>query len=63
MCRKVLYMQENKELTTEEKARLMHNYYQREWYRKNKDKAKKARTESLAKKYDEMIAERGGTDD
>ncbi len=56
-------MQENKELTTEEKARLMHNYYQREWYRKNKDKAKKARTESLAKKYDEMIAERGGTDD
>lgn len=49
-------MQETKELTTEEKARLMHNYNSREWARKNKEKVKASRIKSLAKKYDEMVA-------
>ena len=49
-------MQVKKELTTEEKARLMHNYNSREWARKNKEKVKASRIKSLAKKYDEMIA-------
>lgn len=49
-------MQVKKELTTEEKARLMHNYNSREWARKNKEKVKASRIKSLAKKYDEMVA-------
>ncbi len=48
-------MQENKELTTEEKARLMRNQYQREWARKNKDRVKEYQDRYYAKKYDEMI--------
>lgn len=61
-------MQANTELTTEEKARLMHNYNQRLWYQKNKEKAKQSRIKSLAKKYDQMIDqiiddfEKGGED-
>lgn len=51
-------MQETKELTTEEKARLMHNYNSRQWARRNKEKVKASRIKSLAKKYDELI-ERG----
>lgn len=48
-------MQENKELTTKEKARLMKNAYQREWARKNPDKVKASMERHYAKKYDEMI--------
>ena len=48
-------MQVNPELTAEEKARIMHNKYQREWARKNKEKVRKSQIKSLAKKYDEMI--------
>ena len=48
-------MQENKELTTKEKARLMKNAYQREWARKNPDKVKASMEWHYAKKYDEMI--------
>lgn len=43
------------ELTTKEKARLMHNAYQREWARKNPDKVKASREKYYARKYDEMI--------
>lgn len=49
-------MQVKKELSLEEKARLMHNYNSREWARKNKEKVKESRIKSLAKKYDEMVA-------
>ncbi len=48
-------MQVNAELTPEEKARIMHNKYQREWARKNKEKVRQSQIKSLAKKYDEMI--------
>lgn len=48
-------MQENKELTTKEKARLMKNAYQREWAHKNPDKVKASQERHFAKKYDEMI--------
>ena len=48
-------MQANTELTTKEKARLMHNAYQREWAKKNPDKVKASRERYYAKKYDEMI--------
>ena len=48
-------MQENKELTTKEKARLMKNAYQREWARKNPDKVKASMERHYVKKYDEMI--------
>lgn len=48
-------MQENKELTTKEKARLMKNAYQREWARKNPDKVKASQERHFAKKYDQMI--------
>lgn len=51
-------MQTEKELSIEEKARLMHNQYNREWYRKNKQKVKRSRIESLARAYDAAI-ERG----
>ena len=33
----------------------MHNKYQREWARKNKEKVRQSQIKSLAKKYDEMI--------
>lgn len=48
-------MQETKELTTKEKARLMRNAYKREWARKNPDKVKASQERHFAKKYDEMI--------
>ena len=48
-------MQENKELTTKEKARIMKNAYQREWAKKNPDKVKASIERHYAKKYDEMI--------
>lgn len=48
-------MQETKELTTKEKARLMKNAYAREWRKKNPDKVKATMERHYAKKYDEMI--------
>ena len=48
-------MQETTELTTKEKARLMHNAYAREWRRKNPDKVRASQERYYAKKYDEMI--------
>lgn len=48
-------MQENTELTTKEKARLMKNAYQREWARKNPDKVRASMERHFAKKYDAMI--------
>ena len=48
-------MQENQELTTKEKARLMRNAYQREWAKKNPDKVKASMERHYAKKYDQMI--------
>lgn len=56
-------MQVKKELTEAEKARLMHNMYQREWARKNKEKVKASIQKSLAKKYDELMSERSGAGD
>ncbi len=56
------YMAE-KELTAEEKARIMHNHYQREWAKKNKDKLRASRIKCLAKKYDQMMAEKAGDGD
>lgn len=52
-----------KELTAEEKARIMHNHYQREWAKKNKDKLRASRIKCLAKKYDQMMAEKAGDGD
>lgn len=48
-------MQETKELTTKEKARLMRNQRQREWAKKNPDKIRAYQENYYAKKYDEMI--------
>ena len=48
-------MQEQKELTTKEKARLMRNAYQREWAKKNPDKIRASQERYYARKYDEMI--------
>ena len=48
-------MQETKELTTKEKARLMKNAYAREWRKKNPDKVRATMERHLAKKYDAMI--------
>lgn len=48
-------MQENKELTTKEKARIMRNAYQKEWAKKNPDRIRAYREKHFAKKYDEMI--------
>lgn len=55
-------MQETKELTTKEKARLMKNAYQREWRRKNIDKVRASMERHYARKYDEMMQERGGAE-
>ena len=57
-------MQENIELTVEEKARLMRNRYQREWAKKNKDKVKASMIRHYAKKYDQLVEEwKAGVDD
>lgn len=50
-------MQDKLILSDEEKARLMHNYHSKMWYRKNKEKAKASQIKSLARAYDRMIAE------
>lgn len=55
-------MQEKTELTAKEKARLMHNAYQREWAKKNPDKIRAYHEKHFAKKYDEMIS-RGEADE
>lgn len=48
-------MQEKKELTAKEKARIMRNAYQREWKKKNADKVKSYQEKYYAKKYDEAM--------
>lgn len=50
-------MQTEKKLTDAEKARLMHNMYQREWAKRNKEKVKASQIKCLAKAYDRMMAE------
>ena len=50
-------MQEHKDLTPKEKARLAKNAYQREWAKKNPDKIKAYAERHYAKKYDEAIQE------
>ena len=54
-------MQENKELTTKEKARLMKNAYQREWARKNPDKVKAQQERYWQKKAAAKEREQGAT--
>lgn len=48
-------MTETTELTTQEKARIMKNAYQREWARKNRDKIRASQERTFAKKYDQML--------
>jgi hypothetical protein len=57
LCQKGETMQETKELTTEEKARLMRNKYARDWRRKNPEKVKEALQRHYAKKYDLLMKE------
>lgn len=51
-------MQDTKELTTEEKARIMRNQYAREWRRKNPDKVKATMEKHYAKMYDQLVNEK-----
>lgn len=43
------------QLTDEEKARIMHRAYQRQWSRQNKEKTRQSQVKCLARKFDALV--------
>lgn len=52
-------MEQERELSTKEKARIAQREYMRKWRKRpgNKEKAKQYRERSMARKYDQMQGE------